>query len=147
VRVLLDTCALVELRDPLGNPAVKAAVALVPDEGLYLSALILGEVAKGVALLSDGRKKRTLNSWLTALESQFADRILPVDHTTAHLWGEISARVQQAGLMLPVVDGLLAATAVRHGLHLMTRKTSQVAATGALIIDPWQESAKNNEAE
>ena len=98
-------------------------------------------------MLSDGRKKRTLNSWLTALESQFADRILPVDHATAHLWGEISARVQQAGLMLPVVDGLLAATAVRHGLHLMTRKTSQVAATGALIIDPWQESAKNNEAE
>src|ERR1700688_808671 len=109
MRVLLDTCALLELRDPLGNPAVKTTVALIPDDELYLSALILGEVAKGVALLPDGRKRRALISWLTALESQFADRVLPVDHATGHLWGDISARVQRAGLMLSVVEGLVAA--------------------------------------
>jgi toxin FitB len=147
VRVLLDLCILTELRHPGGHPAVKAAVACIPDDELYLSTLILGEIAKGVALLPDGRRKRALNSWLTALESQFTDRILPVDHATAHLWGEISARVQQAGLMLPVVDGLLAATALRNGLHVMTRKTTQLAATGALIVDPWNESEKNDEAE
>jgi toxin FitB len=147
MRVLLDTCALAELRHPRGNPAVKAAVARIPDDELYLSALIVGEVARGVALLSDGRKKRALNSWLTALESQFADRILPVDQATAHLWGAISARIQQAGLMLTTVDGLLAATAVHHGLHVMTRKTIHFAATGALIVDPWKESKKNKEAE
>ena len=55
---------------------MKAAVALIPDDDLYLSALIVGEVARGIALLPDGRKKRALNTWLTALESQFADRIL-----------------------------------------------------------------------
>ena len=130
MRVLLDMCVLTELRQPRGNPAVKAAVARIPDDELYLSTLILGEVARGVALLSDSRKKRALNSWLTALESQFTDHILPVDHATAHLWGEISARVQQAGLVLSVVDGLLAATALRHGLHVMTRKTTYFVATG-----------------
>jgi predicted nucleic acid-binding protein len=140
MRVLLDMCVLTALRAPRGNPAVKAAVARVPDDELYLSALIVGEVARGIALLADGRKKRALSSWLTALESQFADRILPVDHATAHLWGDISARVQQAGLTLPVIDGLLAATAVRHGLHVMTRNKPHFAATGALVVDPWNES-------
>ena len=65
MRVLLDTCALAELRHPRGNPAVKAAVALIPDEDLFLSALIIGEIARGIALLPDGRKKRNLSSWLT----------------------------------------------------------------------------------
>jgi predicted nucleic acid-binding protein len=147
MRVLLDTCALLELRDPRGNPAVKTTVALIPDDELYLSALILGEVAKGIALLPDGRKRRALISWLTALESQFADRVLPVDHATGHLWGDISARVQRAGLMLSAVEGLVAATALQHGLHVMTRTTTHFAATGALIVDPWKESEKNDDAE
>ena len=147
MRVLLDMCVLAELRHPQGNRAVRAAVACIPDDELYLSALILGEVARGVALLSNGRKKRALNSWLTTLESQFVDRILPVDHATAHLWGDISARVQRAGLILPIVNGLLAATALRHGLHIMTHTTTYFAATGALIVDPWKEADKNYEAE
>jgi toxin FitB len=147
MRVLLDMCALDELRRLEGNPAVKAAVSLIPDDRLYLSALIVGEIAKAVTLLPNGRKKRALSSWLNTLESQFAGHILPMDHETAHVWGAISARAQQVGLLLPVVDGLLAATALRHGLHIMTHNTNHLAATGALIIDPWTESAKNQETE
>jgi toxin FitB len=147
MRVLLDTCALAELRDPHGHPAVKATVALIPADGLFLSVLVVGEIAKGIALLADGRKKRALNTWLTALESQFADRILPVDPETAHLWGDISARAERAGLTLPAVDGLLAATALRHGLYVMTHNTSCLAATGALIVDPWQEPQPSPKAE
>jgi predicted nucleic acid-binding protein len=130
MKVLLDTCVLNELRHPQGNPAVKAAVALVSDDEIYLSALVLGEIAQGVALLPDSRKKRALNSWLATLGSQFADRILPVDAETARLWGDISARARQGGYILPVVNGLLAATALRHGLHVMTHATAQFAATG-----------------
>jgi toxin FitB len=137
MRVLLDTCALAELRHPRGNAAVKAAVAVIADDDLYLSELVVGEIAKGVALLRDGRKKRGLHSWLTGLENQFADRILPVDHEIGRLWGEITARVQQVGLVLPAIDGLLAATALRHGLHVMTRNQPHFAPTGALIVDPW----------
>jgi toxin FitB len=147
MKVLLDTCVLAELRHPRGNPAVKAAVALIADEDLFISALIIGEVARGIALLRDVRKKRNLSTWLTTCESQFADRVLPVDQQTAHLWGDLSARAQQAGVVLPLVDGLLAATAMRHGLHVMTRTTTHFAATGALIVDPWNDSEKNDEAE
>jgi toxin FitB len=141
MKVLLDTCAIAALRHPRDHPAVKAAVELVADDDLFLSVLVLGEIARGIELLSDGRKKRNLSTWLTVLERQFADRILPVDQETARVWGEISVRVERAGLILPIIDGLLAATALRHGSQLMTRNTQALAATGALIVDPWKESA------
>jgi toxin FitB len=147
MRVLLDLCVLDELRRSRGNPAVKLAVSLIPDDQLYLSTLIVGEIARVIDLLPGGRKKRALSSWLTALQSQFASQILPVDHETAYLWGKISAALQQAGLILPVVDGLQAATALRHGLHVMTHNTIPFAATGALIVDPWTEPEKNYETE
>jgi len=138
MRILLDTCALAELRDPRGHPAVKEAVALLRDDELYLSALTVGEISKRIFLLRDGRKKRSLSAWLISLENQFADRILPLEHETAHLWGEISARCQENGVIVALLEGLLAATALRHGLHIMTRSTQGFVAMGTLIVDPWK---------
>jgi predicted nucleic acid-binding protein len=140
VKVLLDTCVLAELRRPEGHPAVKAAVAQLVDGDLFLSVLTLGEIAKGIALLSAGRKKKALASWLNGLETKFADRILTIDAETARIWGEFTARAQKAGEIVPAVDGLLAATAIRHGLHVMTRNTRHFEASGALVLDPWQDS-------
>lgn len=137
MRVLLDTCVLAELRHPEGHPAVKAAVDLIPDDALYLSVITLGEVARGIGLLPAGRKRRGLETWLAGLEGRFADRILPVDHETARLWGELAARTRQAGLILPSVVGWLAATGLRHGLHVMTRQTPGFTMTGVPIVDPW----------
>lgn len=140
MRTLLDTCVLSELRHPQGNAAVRAAVDLIPDDDLYLSVLTLGEVVKGIALLPAGRKKKDLAAWLAGLEAQFSDRILPVDSETSRVWGELSARVQQAGLVLPAIDGLLAATGLRHGLRVMTRNTRHFMASGVAIVDPWAET-------
>jgi predicted nucleic acid-binding protein len=137
VRALLDTCTVAELRHPKGNPAVRMAVATFDDDDLFLSVLTLGEVAKGIHLLRDGRKKRELTAWLIGLERLFADRILPVDREISNLWGELTARAQKVGTIIPAIDGLLAATALRHGLHLMTRNTRHFEATGVLIMDPW----------
>jgi predicted nucleic acid-binding protein len=138
VKVLLDTCTLAELRRPEGNPSVKAAVAEVPDDDLFLSVLSVGELVKGIALLAPGTKKKALASWLVALEAQFEERILGLDVETARIWGELTARAQKAGVVIPGADGLLAATALRHGLHVMTRNTRHFEASGALIVDPWQ---------
>jgi hypothetical protein len=140
VKSLLDTCTVSEIRKPDGNPAVKSAVAEIPDADLYLSVLTIGEIAKGIALLAPGRKKIALGAWLVGLESQFVDRILPVDVETARIWGEMTARAQKSGIIIPAADGLVAATALRHGLHVMTRNTRHFEASGALIIDPWQNS-------
>jgi predicted nucleic acid-binding protein len=137
VKALLDTCVLAELRHPKGHRGVRAAVAEIDDADLFLSVLTIGEIAKGIFLLPSGKKKRALTTWLNGLETQFADRILGVDLETARLWGELTARAQPKGIIIPAVDGMLAATALRHGLHVMTRNTSHFGASGALIIDPW----------
>ena len=138
MKALLDTCVLAELRQPEGHPAVKSTVAEVPDADLYLSVLTVGEIAKGIALLAAGRKKKALASWLAGLETQFSDRILGIDVETGRLWGEITARAGKSGIIIPSVDGLLAATALRHGLHVLTRNTRHFEASGAIIVDPWQ---------
>ncbi len=138
MKTLLDTCVLTELRQPEGHPAVKSAVAEIPDADIYLSVLTVAEIAKGIGLLAAGRKKEALTSWLTGLETKFGNRILAIDIETARLWGELTARAQRSGIMIPGVDGLMAATALRHGLRVMTRNTRHFEASGALIIDPWQ---------
>jgi predicted nucleic acid-binding protein len=106
----------------------------------HLSVITIGEIAKGIALLVNGKKKKALATWLVGLEVQFADRIVPVDIETARIWGEMTARAQKSGVVIPAADGLLAATALRHGLHVITRNTKHFEASGALIIDPWQDS-------
>jgi predicted nucleic acid-binding protein len=137
VKVLLDTCVLAELRHPKGLKAVREAVAAFADEDLFLSVVTMGEVAKGVALLAESKKKRELAQWLAGLDRQFGEQILIVDRDTAMIWGEITARAQHKGVQIPALDGLIAATALRHGLHVMTRNTKDFAATGVLVIDPW----------
>jgi predicted nucleic acid-binding protein len=138
VKILLDTCVLAEIRHPKGQARVKDAILEIPDDSLFLSVLTIGEIAKGIAMLAGSRKKQTLTSWLNGLELQFADQILSIDIETTRLWGELTGRSQKTGIMIPAVDGLLAATALRHGLHLMTRNTRHFGASGVITIDPWQ---------
>ena len=139
MRILLDTCVLTEVDKENGLPSVKAAVARVAASDLYLSVLTVGEIAKGVELLDPGRKKVELKQWIARIEGQFADRILTVDIETARIWGEMTARARKDGVTIPETDGLIAATALRHGLHVMTRNTRHFKASGALLIDPWQD--------
>lgn len=137
MKALLDTCVLSELQKPVGSPAVHSFIALSPANSLYLSVITIGEITKGVALLPDGDRKRLLRAWLIGLSSDFEERILPLDQDTAEIWGELSASGQQRGRSIPVADGLIAATAIRHGLHVATRNTSHFEAAGAMIVNPW----------
>lgn len=139
MRILLDTCVLSELRRPSGNPAVTQAVQSERDQDLFVSVISIGEFAKGIALLSSSKKKRDLISWAQSLEQLFADRILPIDVDTCHLWGELTATAQKSGKIIPASDGLIAATAIRHGLYVMTRNTEHFVPTGVLITNPWQQ--------
>ena len=97
-----------ELRQPGDTRRVKSAVAEVPDADLHLGVLTVGEIAKGIGLLAAGWKKKALTSWLTGFETKFGDRILAIDIETARLWGELTARAQKSGIIIPGVDGLLA---------------------------------------
>jgi len=136
LRVLLDTCVLSELRRPKGHPGVRRAVDALDNAALFVSVVSIGEIAKGIALLKESRNKRALRGWLQALERDYADRLLPVDLETSHIWGELTAAAQKSGTV-PASDGLIAATAQRHGLHIMTRNTEHFEPTGVLLINPW----------
>jgi toxin FitB len=79
-----------------------------------------------------------LAEWLLALEHFYSDRILSIDVETSHIWGELTAAAQKSGKIIPASDGLIAATALRHGLHLMTRNTAHFDATTVTLLNPWR---------
>ncbi|OJW06057.1 MAG: hypothetical protein BGO49_07355 [Planctomycetales bacterium 71-10] len=138
MKALLDTNILAELVKPNSNPAVHAALAEIPTPNVFLSVLTIGEIVKGLALMTPGPKKQALTRWLAGIENDYRERILPLDSETARIWGELTARARMRGLVIPPVDGLLAATALRHGLHVMTRNTKHFEESGALVINPWE---------
>lgn len=137
MRLLLDTCVLSEVRHPQGSPKVKGFVRACNDADLFVSVITIGELVRGISLLAESPRKSALSQWLNELEDRFADRILSIDTEAGRIWGEITARRQRAGRPLPAADGLIAATGVRHGLHVATRNTADFESTGALIINPW----------
>lgn len=138
MRVLLDTCVLSELRHPKGHPAVRQAVDALNAEELFVSVITIGEIAKGVSHLREGPKKRALETWMNTLERDYGDRLLSIDLETCRLWGELTARAEKAGRVVPATDGLIAATALRHGLRVMTRNTTDFESTGVLLLNPWK---------
>jgi len=139
VRVLLDTCVLSEIRRKRGDARVREQVSVLPAQSLFLSVLTIGELTKGIELLAAGDHQGTLRHWLLTLEQNYADQILDVDTETARIWGELTATSQARGRTIPVSDGLIAATAIRHGLHVMTRNVADFIETGAMLLDPWQD--------
>jgi predicted nucleic acid-binding protein len=132
---LLDTNVISETRRAKANPSVTAFIASASANELFVSALTVGELWKGVAL-----KRRTdkpagdqLAGWVQGIETLFTNQVLPVDAAVARIWGELCA-----ARSLPVIDAAIAATALAHGLTLVTRNTKDFALTGVPILNPWQ---------
>ncbi|MBX3069294.1 MAG: type II toxin-antitoxin system VapC family toxin [Thermomicrobiales bacterium] len=134
---LLDTNVVSELARPAPDGRVVEYVEGIDPGDIFLSAITIGELARGVSLLPDGRRKASLGAWVTGLELQFQTRILPVDREVARFWGELTARAQQRGVVISTADGLIAATAVHHGLRIVTRNTRHFEASGVAVINPW----------
>ena len=131
---LLDTNVLSEIRKPHADAGVKTWFGGVRGDELYLSVLVLGEVRQGVERLRkrDEAQAAVFEGWLEGLAANYRDRILPVDGEVAETWGRLNA-----GDPLPVIDGLLAATALTHGLTLVTRNTRDVARSGVILLNPF----------
>ncbi len=138
MKVLLDTCVLSELQRAGGSDVVRNAISEFSDEELFLSVVSIGEIAKGIALLDDGIRKRNLRSWLHGLERDYKSRILDIDSATTHIWGELTASAQKKGRQVAASDGLIAATAICHGLHVMTRNIADFEPTNVLLLNPWE---------
>jgi toxin FitB len=131
---LLDTNVVSELRKSEADENVRRWVAGIPESLLYVSVLALGEIRQGIERLRprDPRQADVYEVWLRSLEQDFAARILPVDHLVAAEWGRLNAV-----RALPVIDGLMAATAKVKGWTLVTRNGADVADLGLPVLDPW----------
>jgi len=138
VRTLVDTCVLSEIQRKQGSAQVRRRFEAIAEDDIFLSVLTLGELRKGIDKLKASLRKKALDAWLGQVVLSAKQRILPIDLETAFIWGEVTARAEKKGLPLPAVDGLIAATALRHGLHLMTRNVSDFEATGVLLVNPWE---------
>jgi predicted nucleic acid-binding protein len=107
---------------------------------LFLSVLTLGEIRKGVAGLTQGRRRTHLEAWIdVGLRARFSGRILPIDFDIADRWGLLAAKAKRKGIVLPIIDGLLAATAIHHNLTIVSRNARDFAGTQAAVLNPWEE--------
>jgi predicted nucleic acid-binding protein len=139
MRYLLDTNVLSEPARPRPHLPVLEWLRKQSGMDLAISVLTLGEIGKGVALLPTGEKRERLNHWLAHdLPRQFRDRVLPVDERVALEWGRLSAADHQSGRELPVIDGLLLATAMAYDLTLVTRNEGDCGSRGVPILNPWE---------
>jgi hypothetical protein len=132
---LLDTCVLSESRKRRPDAGVVHFLAEADGTQLYLSVLTVGEMRKGIAKkhLTDAEAASQIAAWAARIETDFADRILAVDVAAARIWGDLSA----AG-RTPVVDTLIAATALVHGLTIVTRNTKDFVTSGVPLLNPWR---------
>ena len=106
---------------------------------LAISVLTLGEIARGVEGMADGRRKRALRAWLNDdLPAQFESRVLPIDREVALAWGELTAHGDSVGRPLPVTDGLILATAKTNDLTLVTRNIGDFEGRGIKVLNPYR---------
>ena len=138
IAYLLDTNVLSETRKKKADAGVISFLQAAEESSLFISVLTLGELRKGVAAKKfrdpDRDAAKRLEAWVDGLELSFADRILGIDAATARLWGDWSGQRPR-----PVVDALLAATAVLHDLTLVTRNLRDVRDIPVKLLDPWKE--------
>ena len=135
---LLDTCYLSEFVKPQPDPTVVAWGYGASLGELYISALTIGELEKGIGRLPDSARRKQLVAWMEdELLVRFCDRILAIDCDVARRWGIIQASAACSGAPLPVIDSLIAATALVHNLQVVTRNEADFARTGVQVMNPW----------
>ena len=136
---LLDANVISELIKAAPDRNVVRWIEETDETILFLSVLTLGEIRSGIERLNPGKRRGRLESWLAVdLRLRFRGRILPISDPIAERWGTLSAAAAKKGRPLPVIDGLLAATALQHDLMVVTRNDTDVRAAGVPTLNPWR---------
>ena len=135
---LLDTCIVSELGRKRPDRRVLRWMRDAQDDLQFLSVLTLGELRKGAAKAADPTRRETIRRWIDEeIAVTFSDAILPVDLAVAERWGSLCGEAERRGRPRPAIDALLAATALVHGLTLVTRNVSDVEWTGVSVFNPF----------
>jgi predicted nucleic acid-binding protein len=135
---LVYTNVLSELTKPFPASQVEAFLRQSKDR-VFVSMFSIGEIRKGIASLPVSNRRAVLEDWLdNEIMPWFADRVLPVTLAIAEYWGELSAQPKAKGRPRPVIDTVLAATAFKHDLVLVTRNVRDYEHLGVTILNPWE---------
>ena len=137
---LLDTNILSELRkEKRCDEGVRQWLEGTAAEELFVSVLVLGEIRQGIERIRrrDPGQARALEKWLLWIATEFQDRLLPVDERVADQWGRLG--LQQPA---PVLDALLAATALVHGLTMVSRDEEGFRNTGVPVLNPFSKAPR-----
>ena len=140
MKYLLDTCVLSECTRRMPDPRLLDWLAAAAKEGdFYVSVVTIGEIAEGIAALPDGdARKSRLSAWFeTEILDIYRDRIVAFDREAALVWGRIKGAGRRAGLVRPDLDAQIAATALVHGMTVVTRNIDDMAHTGVPVINPF----------
>lgn len=142
---LLDTSVVAALINPQGAPSVKSWAAPQDENFFHLSVLTLAEYDKGIHnLAADHADQPRYIAARDALEAQFGARILSLSDEVMRRWGRLAGEVKRASRRPPpVIDTMLAATAIEHDLYLVTRNVNEARPSSALIFDPWNNDPAN----
>jgi toxin FitB len=136
---LLDTNCVSELVRVKPERRVLEWIEAAQEELLYLSVLTLGEIRKGLAALPQNRRRTLLEAWLDIeFQNRFIGRILPIDAAVADRWGLLTASAKRRGAVIPVIDGLIAATALQYNLTVVSRNTGDFRAAQVPVLNPWE---------
>ncbi len=135
---LLDTNVPSELTRPKPYPRVAQWLENTDDDLMYFSVISIGEICKGFTVHPEEHRRASLRQWLeNELRPWFAGRILPISEAIAERWGVLEGERQLRGLTLNAPDGLIAATALEHGLTVVTRNVKDFAGLGVAVLNPW----------
>jgi predicted nucleic acid-binding protein len=139
----VDTNIPSELTRDMPDSRVAGFLQDAGKERVFLSVMTVGEICKGIDMLAVGQKRNTLQDWLDIkVRSWFGGRILPVSQSLAESWGHIAATAKQRGVTLPVVDGIIAATALEHDLTLVTHNVKDFTNLGVRRLNPSEAAQK-----
>lgn len=140
MKYLLDTCVISELPNRRPNPKVVHWLQIQDPETLYLSFVTIGEIKKGLVKLGDSPRISILETWFEEdILKAFEKRILPVDKSVSLAWGRLCGEAERIGRKRPAIDALLVATALVHGMTLVTRNVSDMAGMGVPIFNPFSD--------
>ena len=135
---LIDTCVFSEYQKQSPEPKVIDWINGNADESLYISVLTIGELEKGILRLPGSKRKSDLLEFLETLIIRFDQRVLNLDTSVLRTWANLVSDLESKGRILPIVDSLLAATALARDLTFVTRNEGDFIGTSITILNPWK---------
>jgi predicted nucleic acid-binding protein len=135
---LIDTNVISEFVKPEPSLQVKRWFEAADPESLFASVITFGEIRIGIEDLAEGKRRAALEQWIEqGVPDWFQANLLPVTKAITDRWGQITVQAKRKGITVPTADGLIAATAIEHGLTIVTRNVKDFGGIEVSLVNPW----------